>query len=79
MNNQSKQQGDEKGKRKYDMRPIKGNGMTLYNIHKKWNKRGQPTLNQEEVEHRLYNNLPVDDLYDTLKFRYERENDDENM
>ena len=50
--------------------------LELYKIHKHWDKGSLATLNQEEVEYRLYNNLPVDDLYDNLKFRYDRKNKD---
>ena len=42
-----------------------------YFLTKTWDTRyrGQ-TFNQEEVTYRLENNLPIDDLYDTLNNRY---------
>jgi len=39
-------------------------------------KRWQTTLhsiyNQEEIEHRLNNNLPIDDIIDTLNNKYNK-------
>ena len=51
------------------------NTIKKYFLTKTWDTsfRGQ-TLNQEEIIHRLENNLPIDDLYSKLDNRYKRKN-----
>ena len=59
--------------RKTDRKKTSGRSGTInkYFLTKTWDTRyrGQ-TLNQEEIEHRLNNNLPIDDLYSKLDNRY---------
>lgn len=44
-----------------------------YFYAKEWDKSYTTyTLNQEEIIHRIENNLPIDDLYDTLDNKYKR-------
>ena len=57
------------------------NTIKKYFLTKTWDTsfRGY-TLNQEEIIHRLENNLPIDDLYSKLDSRYKRKNvNDETM
>ena len=68
---------EKREKREYDRSGI--NKQTLEvpqrNIHKKWEKMvSRRMLNQEEVIHRIENNLPLNDLYNNV-FTFKKEND----
>lgn len=49
------------------------NTIKRYFYNKAWDTSFKTaTLNQEEIIRRLENNLPIDDLYDTLDSKYKR-------
>ena len=39
---------------------------------KTWDSSKHSLLSQEEIEHRLYNNLPLDDVYDENISKYNK-------
>ena len=72
---------EKQPKKKYDTTKI--NKQTLEvaqrNIHKKWEKKvSRNTLNPQEVEYRIQNNLPLTDLYNNL-FTFGKSNGDKDL
>ena len=50
-----------------------------YYLTKTWKKSKHSLLSPEEIEHRIYNDLPLDDLLDKAANKYKKDNGDKKM
>ena len=59
----------------------KSGTLDRYYLTKTWKKSKHSLLSQEEIEHRIYNDLPLDDLLDKAanKYKKDKDNGDEKM
>ena len=54
----------------------KSGTLNRYFYSKTWFKTKHSLISQDEVEHRLQNNLPLDDLFDARDSKYKTRNPD---
>jgi hypothetical protein len=54
----------------------KSGTLNRYFYSKTWFKTKHSLFSQDEVNHRLYNNLPLDDLFDAQDSKYKNRNPD---
>ena len=54
----------------------KNSSLNTYNLHKEWKKSSlKKTLDIDEVDYYLYNDLPIEELYDEMKlYNYDWKN-----
>ena len=54
----------------------KSGTLNRYFYSKTWFKTKHSLFSQDEINHRLYNNLPLDDLFDAQDGKYKNRNPD---
>ena len=67
-------------KREQNLNNKKNGTLKRYFYTKKWDtSHGRNSLDIDEVNHRLYNNLPLDDLLDKNADRYKRKDGNKDL